>query len=45
MFLIGLIVGTMVGGTIAIFFHCLVIVGKENNKFWEEKQITKEEKR
>lgn len=43
MFLIGFIVGAMVGGTIAIFFHCCLILGKESDSQWvEEKIITKE---
>ena len=28
MFLLGLIIGCMVGGTIAIVLHCCLIVGK-----------------
>lgn len=43
MFLIGLIVGAMIGGTITLFFHCLVIVGKEEDAVWEEERITKKE--
>ena len=29
MFLLGFIIGGMVGGTIAIILHCYVIVGKQ----------------
>lgn len=29
MFLLGMVIGGIVGGTLAIFFHCLIIVGKE----------------
>ena len=32
MFLIGFITGSMVGGTLALMFHCLLIVGKETTK-------------
>ena len=41
MFSIGFIVGAMIGGFIAIALHCMVIVGKEEDKKWEEEQITK----
>lgn len=44
MFLIGFIVGAMVGGTIAIFFHCCLIVGRESDKQWEEDQIITKDK-
>ena len=43
MFLIGFIAGTMVGGTHAIVFHCLIIIGKDSDKFWEEEKIMKKE--
>ena len=29
MFWLGMVIGGIAGGTLAIFFHCLVIVGKE----------------
>lgn len=45
MFWIGFITGAMVGGTVAILLHCLVIVGKESDKQWEEEQILKNDKR
>ena len=45
MFALGLLIGAMVGGTIAIFFHCLVIVGKESDLKWEEEKITKQEEK
>lgn len=45
MFIIGVIVGAMVGGTIAIVAHCMVIVGKESESKWEEEQITKSEEK
>ena len=45
MFLTGFITGAMVGGTVAIILHCLVIVGKESEKQWEEEQILKKDKR
>lgn len=32
MFWLGMLVGGMIGGTLAIFLHCLVIVGKESDK-------------
>lgn len=35
MFLIGFILGAMVGGTLAIAFHCLVIIGKESDREWK----------
>lgn len=31
MFWLGMLIGTMVGGTLAIFFHCLLIVAKESD--------------
>lgn len=36
MFLTGFIIGVMVGGTVAIFLHCLVIVGKESDRQMKE---------
>ena len=45
MFLFGFITGAMAGGVLAIVFHCLVIIGKEGDKFWEEEKITKKEER
>ena len=45
MFLIGFIAGTMVGGTLAIVFHCLIIIGKDSDKFWEEEKIMKKEEK
>ena len=45
MFLTGFITGAMVGGTVAIILHCLVIVGKESEEQWEEEQILKKDKR
>ncbi len=45
MFFIGFLIGAMVGGILAIVLHCLVIVGKESDKFWEEEKITKKEKK
>ncbi len=41
MFSIGLIVGIMIGGIVAIALHCIVIVGKEEDSKWEEEQITR----
>lgn len=32
MFLVGLILGAMTGGCLAIVLHCIVIVGKESEK-------------
>ena len=45
MFLIGFVTGAMVGGTLAIAFHCLIIIGKESDRKWEEEQTTKNEKK
>ena len=45
MFLIGFITGLIVGGTLAIMFHCLLIVGKESDRKWEEEQTMKKEKK
>ena len=45
MFSIGFIIGALVGGTIAIALHCMVIVGKESDSKWEEEQITKNEEK
>lgn len=45
MFLVGFIIGGMIGGTLAIMFHCLLIVGRESDRKWEEEQITKHEKK
>ena len=32
MFWLGMLIGGIIGGTLAIFLHCLVIVGKESDK-------------
>ena len=32
MFWLGMLIGGMLGGTIAIAFHCMLIVGKEADK-------------
>lgn len=45
MFLIGFIIGAMIGGTLAIGLHCLLIVGKESDSYWEEEKITKKEEK
>ena len=45
MFLIGFITGAILGGTLALMFHCLLIVGKESDKKWEEEQTTKKEEK
>ena len=45
MFFIGFITGSMIGGTLALMFHCLLIVGKESDRKWEEEQTTKKEKK
>lgn len=45
MFFMGFLIGAMVGGTLAIVLHCLVIVGKESDRYWEEEKITKREKK
>lgn len=46
MYLLTFIGGAIIGGTLAIFFHCLVILGKECDSRWEEEMtITKEEKK
>lgn len=41
-FIIG---GAMFGGTITLFLHCCLILGKESDKKWEEDQIMKKEKK
>ena len=45
MFLIGFIIGSMVGGTLALMFHCLLIVGRESDRKWEEEQTMKNEEK
>ncbi len=45
MFFIGFIIGAIIGGTLAIGFHCLLIVGKESDRYWEEEKITKKEEK
>ena len=45
MFLIGFITGAMIGGTLALMFHCLLIVGRESDKKWEEEQTMKNEEK
>ena len=45
MFLIGFITGAMIGGTLALIFHCLLIVGKESDVKWEEEQIMNQEEK
>ena len=37
--------GTMFGGTITLFLHCCLILGKESDKKWEEDQTMKKEKK
>ncbi len=32
MFLIGFIIGSMVGGTLAIILHCCIIIGKKSEE-------------
>lgn len=41
MFWVGMLIGGMVGGTLAIFLHCLLIVGKEadNREHFDEHTI------
>ena len=42
MFLIGFVTGAMVGGTLAIAFHCLIIIGKESDRKIVNIKINKE---
>ena len=41
MFWLGFLIGGMVGGTLAIFLHCLLIVGKEadSREYFDERSI------
>lgn len=41
MFWLGMIIGAMIGGTLAIVFHCMLIVGKEadNSEYFDEHSI------
>ena len=41
MFWVGMLIGGMVGGTLAIFLHCLLIVGKEDDsrEYFDEHTI------
>ena len=41
MFWLGMLVGGMVGGSLAIFLHCLLIVGKEadSREYFDEHSI------
>lgn len=42
MFWLGMLIGGMIGGTLAIFLHCLVIVGKEAyNREYSDEHIIK----
>ena len=39
---VGMLIGGMIGGTLAIFLHCLVIVGKEaDNREYSDEHIIK----
>ena len=44
MHLLIFILGAMFGGTITLFLHCCLILGRESDKQWEEEQISKKEK-
>lgn len=41
MFWLGMLIGGMIGGTLAIFLHCLVIVGKgaDHSEYFDEHSI------
>jgi len=41
MFWLGMLIGGMIGVTLAIFLHCLVIIGKESDKdeYFDEHSI------
>ena len=45
MYLLIFIGGAMFGGTITLFLHCRLIIGKGSDKRWEEEQITKNEEK
>lgn len=45
MYILTFILGAMFGGTITLFLHCCLILGKESDKQWEEGQITKNEEK
>lgn len=45
MYLLIFIGGAMFGGTITLFLHCCLIIGKESDKRWEEETITKKEEK
>lgn len=44
MFYVGFTVGAIIGANLALILHCLIIVGKESDKDWEEEKITNQEK-
>ena len=41
MFWLGMLIGGIIGGTLSIFLHCLVIVGKDadNSEYFDEYTI------
>ncbi len=45
MYILGLVVTAMISSFITLVLHCLVIVGKESDVYWEEEKITKKEKK
>lgn len=45
MYILGLIIVAFLSSFFTLMLHCIVIVGKESDKNWEEEQITKKEKR
>ena len=44
MYILTFILGAMFGGTITLFLHRCLILGRESDKQWEEEQISKKEK-
>ena len=44
MYLLTFIGGAMFGGTITLFLHCCLILGRESDKKWEEDQTMKKER-
>lgn len=44
MYILTFILGAMFGGTLTLFLHCCLIIGKESDRKWEEEQILKKEK-
>lgn len=45
MYILELILVACLSSFLTLMLHCIVIVGKESDKKWEEEKITKKEKK